>query len=188
MRLFIAVDLPEALRRVLGQAQVALREAAPTTDVRWTSPERLHITLRFLGEVPEDAVPLLVGVMKRAAAGCPPPELAAAGVGAFPSLSRPRGIWVGIDGPLAGLAAEIGTGLTAAGYPPEPRAFRAHVTLGRVRRSGAPRALATAIDVLGRARFGAWTATEVVLYRSHLRPTGSVYEPLARVPLLAPCP
>jgi len=188
MRLFVAIDLPDEVKAALARAQARLRDDAPRADVRWTPPRGLHLTLRFLGEVGEAAVPGVIATLTAAASGHPAVELAATGVGVFPQPTRPRVLWAGIEGALAGLAADIEGGLVALGHPQERRPFSAHVTLGRVRRPVALAALNRAIAGLGRPEFGAWTAREVVLYRSHQRPTGSVYEALAQVPLSAPCP
>jgi 2'-5' RNA ligase len=188
VRCFVAIELPEEVKSGVGRLQATLREAAPRADVHWTAPAGLHVTLQFLGEVRGVHVPAVCDALTQAGARHAPKPLEVATVDAFPTPSRPRVIVAGIAGDLAGLVADVGSALAPVGYPPETRPFRAHVTLGRVRRPGPLGPLTGAIAGLGRARPGAWTATEVVLFRSHLRPTGSVYEPLARVPLLAPCP
>lgn len=176
------------MKAALARAQATLGAEATAADVRWTGASGMHLTLRFLGEVPAAAVPALAEAFGAAVSGHPTVDLEAAGVGAFPSAARPKVVWAGIEGSLDALVASIEHGLVALGHPPEARPFRAHVTLGRVRRPRALGVLRAAIEGLGRPRFGAWTAREVVLYRSHLRSTGSVYEVLAQVPLSAPCP
>ncbi len=87
---------------------------------------------------------------------------------------------------LAALADAVERAFTPLGFAPEPRAFRAHVTLGRVRSPRGLARLTAAIAAAGAPEFGSWTVEDVVLYRSHLRPSGAVYEPLARVPLGGP--
>src|SRR5439155_19850457 len=84
---------------------------------------------------------------------------------------------------LAELAAAIERALTPLGFPPEGRPFRGHLTIGRVRSPRAGRALAAAVEVAGASAFGSWTASEVVLYESRLKPTGAVYTPVSRHPL-----
>ncbi len=188
MRCFVAIDLPGEVKTALGALQAKLRAAAPAAEVRWTRPSGLHVTLQFLGEVPEVSLTPVVDAVRGAGARNAAMSLAIASCGAFPTLRRPRAIWAGVDGDLASLVDDVGAALAPLGYAPEARAFRAHVTLGRVRRPGGTGPLAAALEVAGTFHGGTWTAREVVLYRSHLRPTGSVYEALAQVPLLAPCP
>jgi 2'-5' RNA ligase len=186
VRCFVAVDLPDDVRAALAEAQARLRGAAPRADVRWTAAGAMHLTLEFLGEVsPETSQPVRAAVAA-VAGGWAHLRLGCGGLGVFPGPSRPRVLWAGITGDLAGLgelAAGIERALEPLGFPPPRRPFRGHVTLGRVR---SPRGLAPLLGALegGRdATFGAWTAAEVVLYRSHLSPRGSRYEALARLPL-----
>ena len=104
----------------------------------------------------------------------------------FPGAARPRVVWAGIvDGlrELVLLAAGIADALEPLGFAPERRPFRGHVTLGRVRSPRGFAPLARELDAAARVTFGRWTASHVVLYRSHLRRTGSVYEALAVLPL-----
>jgi 2'-5' RNA ligase len=117
--------------------------------------------------------------------------LRAAGFGCFPSGTRPRVVWADVVAgvaPLAALAADVQQALVPLGYVPEARPFRAHLTLGRVRSPRGVRALVDAVAAAGAPDFGAWTAGEVVLYRSHLHPKGARYEPLARPRLAAVAP
>jgi len=188
LRCFVAIALPEEIRAGVARLQTELRAAAPAADVRWTAPAGLHVTLQFLGEVRGAHVPAVSAALAEAAARHAPPPLAVDAVGAFPTPVQPRILWAGVSGDLAGLAADVGAALAPVGYPPETRPFHAHVTLGRVRRPGPLGPLRAALAGLGRPDGLAWTAREVVLYRSHLRSSGSVYEALAQVPLSAPCP
>ena len=188
MRCFVAIALPEPVRAGIARLQAALRAAAPAADVRWTAPAGLHVTLQFLGEVRGAHVAAVSAALAKAAARHAPTPLAVDAIGAFPTPIHPRILWAGVAGDLAGLAADVGAALGPVGYPPETRPFHAHVTLGRVRRPGPLEPLRAALAGLGRPDGLAWTAVEVVLYRSHLRSSGSVYEAVAQVPLLAPCP
>jgi RNA 2',3'-cyclic 3'-phosphodiesterase len=183
MRCFVAIDLPDDVRAAVAAAQERLRGAAPKADVRWVAPGSMHLTLKFLGEV-ADAEPIRA-VLASVASRHGPIALAAGGLGAFPGPSRPRVLWAGITAgvrELGLLAADVERALAPLGFAPEARPFRGHLTVARVR---SPRGLARIGAVLGAdaSAFGSWTATDVVLYRSHLRPTGSIYEPLARVEL-----
>jgi 2'-5' RNA ligase len=186
MRCFVAIDLPSDVRGGLGAAGDGLRVVAPRADVRWVAVAAMHLTLKFLGEVAEERVAAIRDSLAGVAATTPPMTLTCAGLGVFPGPSRPRVVWAGItDGlrELGSLAAAVERAVEPLGFAPERRPFRGHVTLGRVRSPRSFGPLARAIEGGGRAEFGTWKVSHVVLYRSHLRPTGSVHEPLATLPL-----
>jgi 2'-5' RNA ligase len=186
MRCFVAVDVPADVRAAVGRVEAALRAAARTADVRWVDPAQLHVTLKFLGAAAAERLPALLGALETVARGAGALRLEARGVGGFPSPRRPRVVWVGVAGEVAALgalAAAVERAVEPLGFPPEGRPFRAHLTLGRVRSPRGLGRLARAIEGAGQPEFGAWTASELVLYQSHLRPTGAVYEAMARLPL-----
>ncbi len=187
MRCFVAVDVPEATRDAIAAAQGRLREAGPRADVGWVDARKLHLTLKFLGEVPEPTVDVIRDALAVIARRHEPFALAAGGMGGFPSRARPRVLWAGLtDGlrEIGLLAADVERACVPLGFPMDSRPFRGHATIGRVRSPrGISRVLA-AMEGLERESFGAWTVREIILYRSHLRGSaGSVYEPLARLVL-----
>ena len=186
MRCFIAVDLSDEVRSALDASQGLLRSRAPGADVRWVDPAGMHLTLQFLGEVSDALLAEVRSAVATAATSVSPLELACRGLGAFPGLTRPRVVWAGIHGAvgdLSRLAAACQHACEPLGFVPEERPFRGHVTLGRVRSPRGFAPLARVIESVVDDDFGAWTAAEVVLYRSQLRRTGAVYEALDRVPL-----
>ena len=186
MRCFIAVDLSDEVRSTLDSTQERLRARAPKADLRWVDPAGLHLTLQFLGEVSDPLLDDVRSAVVTAATSVSPLALACRGLGTFPGLTRPRVVWAGIRGAmddLGRLAAACQRACEPLGFVPEKRPFRGHVTLARVRSPRGFGPLARAIESAADDDFGAWTATEVVLYRSHLRRTGAVYEALDRVPL-----
>jgi RNA 2',3'-cyclic 3'-phosphodiesterase len=182
VRCFIAIDLSDEVRSALDSAQGRLRARAPAADVRWVDPAGMHLTLQFLGEVSERRLADVRSALATAATTVSPMALACRGLGAFPGLTRPRVVWAGIHGAVGDLS-RLAAACQPLGFVPEKRSFRGHVTLGRVRSPRGFAPLARVIEAAADDEFGAWTAAEVVLYRSHLRRTGSVYEPLHRVPL-----
>jgi len=187
VRCFVAIDLAPEVRAALAEAQAGLRAAAPRADVRWVDPAGMHLTLKFLGEVPEERLPALQSALTGAVTPRPALALAASGLGGFPSVRRPRVVWVGIAGDgeaLGRTAAVVEDALVPLGFPAEARPFRGHVTLARVRSPRGLARLGEAIAAGAHAALGAWTAREVVFYRSHLKPSGAVYEPLARLPFV----
>ena len=186
MRCFIAIDLSDEVRSALDATQGRLRARAPRADVRWVDPAGMHLTLQFLGEVSDARLADVRSALATAATAVSPMALACRGLGAFPGLARPRVVWAGIRGAagdLSRLAAACQRACEPLGFVPEKRPFQGHVTLARVRSPRGFGPLARVIESAADDDFGAWTATEVVLYRSHLRRTGSIYEALDRVPI-----
>ena len=146
-RLFVAVPLPDAARDTVVEIVEAVRDAVerearlPRSAVRWVRMEHLHLTLRFLGPTPERLVPSLAGCVDRVVSGMPAADLTIAGSGAFPSPSRPRTIWLGLEDAgdaLGTLARRLDDELAREGWVRETRPFRPHLTLARAdgRREG----------------------------------------------------
>jgi 2'-5' RNA ligase len=193
IRAFFALELGAAARRRAVATIGALRAAPGGDDVRWAGGETLHVTLRFLGATDPADVPRLVRAVSDATRAIAPFELALGALEAFPPR-RPRVLALGLEpaAAVAALAAAVERGVAAAGLPPEQRAFRPHVTLGRARRERRiPRELLEEeslrrVTASVTAPGDAWDVVETVLFRSQLSPTGAHYTPLERVPLGAP--
>jgi RNA 2',3'-cyclic 3'-phosphodiesterase len=186
MRCFVAIDPSAGARAAIAEVQRRVRANAGAADVRWVDPEVIHLTLKFLGEVAEARVPAVAETLRVVAAPVAPLALALGGLGAFPTVRRARVVWIGVTAgaaEVARLAGGVDQALAAVGFVPEARPWSAHLTVGRVRSPRGMGHLAAAIEGAPRAEIGAWTVREMVLYRSHLRPTGAVYEAVARLPL-----
>jgi RNA 2',3'-cyclic 3'-phosphodiesterase len=174
MRLFAGIPIVDDARREILALLARLRE----TDwpVRWVSDEGLHLTLKFFGEVAPDRLEVIQEVVRRAGQDTDALELRLAEVGAFPSVVRPRVLWLGIESPptLELLHDRLERGGEAIGFPPEGTPFRPHVTLGRVREGHRlpPRALEEAARSVGAVPF---LATHLVLYESMLTTSGPRY-------------
>jgi 2'-5' RNA ligase len=187
-RLFVALEPPEPVRRRLAAMQAAMRRAAgpAAAGVRWVPPEAIHLTLQFLGAVPDERVGAVAEAVRAAAAASIPMRLELRGAGGFPSARRPRVLWAGLGGdvePLGALAAALGRRLAPLGYPPEERPFSPHVTLGRSREARGAPGLAAAIAAAAEQEGSPWRAGEVCLVESHLSPSGARHEVLSRLPL-----
>ena len=187
MRAFVALEMSAAVRKALAELISALRRhKAP---VKWVEPGNIHLTLKFLGTVPDDSAATLAGIIRRCVEGVRPFELEAMGVGAFPSLRRPRVLFVEARddaGAQAGgreLARRLNREMTRAGVPREDRPFRYHITLGRARRPGPMDDVAGKLEKMRDHRFGAMRVDRVVLMQSRLTPEGPVYTPLEYVEL-----
>lgn len=184
IRSFVAVELDEAARRELGRVSAELQRCG--ADVKWVDPENMHVTLKFLGDVPEERIAAVGAALRQGLAGVGPITFVLGGVGAFPSVARPRVVWVGLTegaGALAAAAARVDEVLKGLGFPPENRPFSAHLTLGRLRSDRGVGGLRRAMDALGGYRGPSVTAARVVLFSSVLRPTGPVYRPLCAIEL-----
>jgi 2'-5' RNA ligase len=187
-RLFVALEPPDPVRRRLAALADELRRAAGRAgdEIRWVPPANVHLTLQFLGAVPEERVSNVEAALRDAAREARPLSLAVRGVGGFPNARRPRVVWAGLEGdlaPLAALVAGLGARLAKLGFPPEERPFSPHLTLGRARdRRGAP-GLAGALAGVAQEAPAPWRAAEVVLFESHLSPRGPRYEAIARIPI-----
>ncbi len=184
-RTFVAVEMGDAVRERAARLIRAL--AASQADIRWIEPHNLHLTLKFLGEVPFEEIPAVCKAVERAVAGIEPFRLELLGVGAFPNIRRPRTLWLGAGAGQAEMEAlqhAIERGLKKLGYRPEGRKFKTHLTLGRVRRAGP--ALARLAELLAEHasyQAGASPVEEVTVFASELTPEGPVYSALSRAQL-----
>jgi 2'-5' RNA ligase len=152
-------------------------------DVAWVGRDNFHLTLKFLGDVDSARLEAIVAALGEAAAGCSPFDLAVGGLGAFPSPTRPRVLWVGLDagaGEAARLAERVDQTLAGVGFARETRAFSPHVTLGRVRE---PRRQPGLAEFLRGGEFGRQHVDRLCLMQSTLSPRGARYTELAAVPL-----
>ena len=187
MRLFVALEIPAGVRENLAALVRELRAIAP--QARWIRAENLHVTLKFIGEVPPsklDAIRTALASVR----GPRPVTLEFRGLGFFPDEKRPRIFWADIAaGPeetaLARLARAIGDSLEPLGIAPEQRNFSGHLTLARFPQGpGNIETLRAAARERAALSFGRHTAREFCLFESELQPGGSKYTRLAAFPLV----
>jgi 2'-5' RNA ligase len=186
IRAFVAVHLDDATRAALAAASVELRRHAGDLPVSWVAPDNFHITLKFLGGVDEARVAGLIEALRGAVDGHRAFVLEIAGLGAFPSVTRPRVLWAGAKKglePLSTLAARVEQAMASQGFPSEERAFSPHVTLGRVRETRRAPSLAEALVTAATRPLGRVEIEAVALMRSDLSPRGARYTALASLPL-----
>ena len=185
MRLFIAVNLPVEIKRSLGSFIQVLRRFP--LDARWVTEANLHLTLQFLGNVSEERVPAIVQGLNRAAAGVAPFKLVISGVGVFPSVERPRVLWVGVSGEtiiLTDLHRRVQEEMGLLGFEAERRRFSPHLTLARRSPRGFRKLLQKAEEYAERAKsFGETRVVSIELMQSELSPAGAKYYVLASMPL-----
>jgi 2'-5' RNA ligase len=199
MRLFIGLELSEAVRSRVSSIADALRETlGPRLTARWIASENLHITLWFIGEVPEDRAAAILQTVN-APFMTPGFDLEIRGVGVFPAHGAPRVLWIGVGAgqeSAIALYGELATRLQPLGFAAERRAYAAHLTIARVkawperakraraeRARGADRANAREMLREFPADAGRCRIDAVTVFRSRLSPKGAAYEPLLRVPL-----
>ncbi len=136
LRLFIALDFPDELRQRLG---AVISDAKDYCEgIKWVSPENIHLTLKFLGETPEDMVSAITGGIEMAISDRAAYNVSVTGFGGFPNLRKPRVVWAGITGEKAIIetAHMVNTELTRIGIPADAKRLSPHITLGRVKRPG----------------------------------------------------
>lgn len=190
MRVFVALDIDDAIRDLIARFLDGVCGFAP--DARWARPESLHITLKFIGERPDEDAEKIKRTLETIEAA--PVELNFRGYGFFPGARAPRVFWIGIEaGPnLTALATTVDEKLASLQIPKEEHAFTPHLTLARgAGGSGSPRKqksdrpnhsfqrLQEKLSALPTPEFGTMTAREFFLYQSQLSPGGSKYTKLA---------
>ena len=184
LRLFIAVVAPPPVGRIGARVVDRLQGRG---RVRWVTPDRMHLTLKFLGSVREERVPDIANILEECANRFSSFVVELGNVGAFPHLRKPQTIWLGIERaePLSALAEEIDRALGGLGFAREQRAFRPHLTLGRVKGPRDLGDLAAGLRQLADEPPQAveWPVEEIELVRSDLLSNGPVYSTLHRFSL-----
>ena len=189
IRAFIAIELPQVTLDALAEVQARLGHHVPRDSVRWVKPGNVHLTLKFLGQVPTAQISTIATALRHAVAGVRVFPFEVMNAGCFPNERRPRVIWVGVDEPTGALLAlqrAIESAIAPLGYPGEPHAFQPHLTLGRTTRDVKPADLHKIGDAVQAAKIGLLGhvhADDVVLFQSDLSSGGSIYTALMRVPL-----
>jgi 2'-5' RNA ligase len=183
IRSFIAIELSDEVRGALSRIQEQLKESVG--GVRWVQPASIHLTLKFLGDIRPEQVQPIAAAAAGVVEGEPPFSLGLSGLGAFPGTRKPRVIWVGIVGEverLGRLQARLDKALEPLGFAAEHRAFRPHLTLGRVKDPRRPPDLTRPLADVSVPRCNSFDVHEILLYKSDLRPTGAIYTKLQHLP------
>jgi 2'-5' RNA ligase len=186
VRCFVGVALSREIREGVGAALAPL--ARIDADAKWVDPANIHVTLKFLGSVPEGRIPEIERALSPLGAWQTRFDLGFRGAGAFPNEKRPRVLWIGAHegaGALQALASAVEDATVALGFPPEDRPFSPHVTIARLRSPRGVLALMHEVRSLADRDFGKMLVDEFVLFRSDLGPSGPKYTPLRIIPLTA---
>ena len=181
-RVFCAIEIPIAARANVLQHIARLKEAVPDVKATWSRDANLHLTLKFLGEIPQTSVSDISSVASRAVAGLAPFSIFLEQTGAFPKGSQPRVLWIGINDPSGGLAklqSRLEEEGVRAGFPKDNRAFHPHLTIARLRQPQQARTLAAAHAKLEFEPVKIDVA-ELLVIRSELSSQGSKYTVISR--------
>lgn len=179
MRLFVAIQLDDRVRQALADLRRALCPGCE--GVRWVEPALLHVTVKFLGDAPDDQVSSIAAGLQSAVAELAPFAMTVAGCGCFPPRGDVRVIWADVQEPggaLARCAQAVDAAMAERGYPPESRPFAAHVTLGRVREDHSHGALRNRVAAAATATLSQ-RVTSISLMCSTLSPRGPSYAVVA---------
>ncbi|PIP48409.1 MAG: RNA 2',3'-cyclic phosphodiesterase [Chloroflexi bacterium CG23_combo_of_CG06-09_8_20_14_all_45_10] len=180
MRSFIAIELPQNVKNGLAQLRSEL-ERAEHPFVKWVNPESIHLTLKFLGNVPFKQVAEITKAIETASKGIPPFHLEISGLGEFPNLKQPRVLWVGIKGEIDKLVSwqqNIDLALASLGFAKEERPFVPHLTLARIRQGASPKERKSFGELVMSTSFEIsypFDVEAVSLMRSQLTPAGAIY-------------
>lgn len=184
MRTFIAVELPQEVKRKIEEVQAPLKKT--DTHVSWVKPGNVHVTLKFLGEVKDEKVEDVFRSTEEALKESKVFDLSLKDLGCFPNLRRPRVVWVGVDqgkDELFQMQRRIEEELFKVRFPKEAKPFSAHLTIGRVKSGRNIEELTRQID---NTKFQTEEVRidEVVVMKSQLHPHGAIYTPLKKIKLL----
>ncbi|MDD4268317.1 MAG: RNA 2',3'-cyclic phosphodiesterase [Pirellulales bacterium] len=185
VRTFIAVEIDPQVRR--AAADLVGRLSACRAGVKWVVADHLHLTLKFLGDVDIRDIAEVGRAVQAAASTAAAFDCTVAGTGAFPTLQRPRTVWLGVtEGAdrLIALQDQIDRALKKIGYPAESRSFKPHLTIGRVKRPSRELAELTALlNEHADLQVGRTNVDHVTVFASELAPEGPTYHVLAAAPL-----
>lgn len=183
VRLFVAARVPDDRLEQLDALVAPLR--GKLTNARWTEPAGQHLTLKFLGGTPADRLEAVMQTCRMVAAGRNPSLISFTDLGAFPSRSRIRVLWVGVADPertLVSIATDLDGAFESIGVPAEGREYTPHLTLARFK---LPVPLKSGFPVIDTAGIAPFDLDELTLFRSHLSPTGARYEVVDTFPLVS---
>ncbi|MFH1552271.1 MAG: RNA 2',3'-cyclic phosphodiesterase [Candidatus Omnitrophota bacterium] len=179
IRSFIALELSDEARDEFSRIIGVLKEA--NADVKWLKPENIHLTLKFLGYVPEERIAGIAERLKKIASGAAPFEIVLGGIGVFPAWDYVKVLWVGAaEGAdkAKDLAAQVEEAMAEEGFEKEARSFSPHFTLGRVRKAKNKDELKRLADSI-KVEPASSHISRIVLFKSVLSPKGAEYTPLA---------
>lgn len=184
MRLFIAIEIPDDIKNEMADVQRRLKGSG--VEASWTRAGGIHLTLKFLGEVPEVKIPEIIRTLSDTLRGTAGFQLEVARVGTFPNPRNARVVWIGVSGEvgqLTKLQVAVEGSIVGLGFEREDRPFTPHLTLGRIKSLGPRDTWLKSLDSVKDVRFPAFPVKAVSLMKSELKSTGAVYTEMGRVNL-----
>jgi 2'-5' RNA ligase len=184
IRSFLAIELPRTIQKKIEEIQGDLKLSL--ADVRWVSPEKIHLTLKFFGNIEESKIEPIVKSIEGSIQTTSPFSLKVKGVGAFPHLKNPRVIWMGLTNGkenVISLQQRLEVLLEKIGFQTEDRPFHPHLTLGRVKSNRGREELVGRMEKYREEEFGDFPVETVIFFKSDLRPSGPIYTPLREIKL-----
>lgn len=180
IRCFIAAEVPEAVKKSLGEIILTLRKSG--ADVKWVAPQNIHITLKFLGSIDEELIGPIKEALSRKVARYAPFHIRIYDIGCFPDERRPRVVWVGVEDPgeLQSLYKDIDAEMAGFGFPVETRPFSPHLTIGRVRSNKRVTEMLRLFEEFRSVSFDVGIEG-ISLMKSELKPAGAEYQSLAEI-------
>lgn len=183
LRTFIAVDFPPEIVSKIAKIIQYFKTQTPEKALKWVPPENLHLTIKFLGDIPENKLDQVKRILTESVAGRLPFNIEIEGLGMFPNKNKPRAVWLGIncDHTLSDIHQSLDQNLKAVGIDPEQRRFSPHLTIARVRRdiqTDARQAIGHTLAQFKVDSLGVAAINEIILYQSELTRSGSIYTPL----------
>jgi 2'-5' RNA ligase len=184
IRSFLAIELPGTIQKKIEEVQGDLKSSH--ADVRWVSSEKIHLTLKFLGNIEESRIESIVKSIEEPIHTTSAFHLSVRGMGAFPHFKNPRVIWMGlVDGEkvLTSFQKQLETSLEKIGFQAEDRPFQPHLTLGRAKSSRGRDELIGRMEKYREEEFGDFQVERLILFKSDLTPSGPIYTPLRDIKL-----
>jgi RNA 2',3'-cyclic 3'-phosphodiesterase len=180
IRTFIAIEIPGNIISKIRELQEGIKKYS--FKIRWVRPENIHLTLKFLGDIEAVNIDEIAEAISKTVTGYTSISLKAKGIGVFPGIKRPRVLWVGLTGQsesLVRLQKTLDENLQTLGFPGEKRPFRGHLTMGRIKANIDVKKFGDALMAFRSFETETFTAGQLVLYKSELKPSGAVYTKLA---------
>ena len=191
LRTFIAVHPIQRILDKVTNVQQELKTVLAAKEIRWVNPKQIHLTLKFLGNVPAGSIGEIESAIRSAGTGMPAFTLSAEGLGVFPDERRPQVLWAGLGGEVA-VCQQLQLKIecqTARWSQPESKPFYPHLTLARLKnlRTDEARELTSRLHSHAAAHFGSWMVNYVWLMESRLSSAGAEHFPLAQITLGSQC-
>jgi len=183
-RAFLAVEIPAELSKQISEIQAFLKTS--DADANWVPAENFHYNLKFFGYLSDSDLKKVITATQKTVSASKRFEIEINGVGGFPNLNTPKILWLGMKkgtDAIKSLAAALEKEYSALGIPAEEREFQAHLTLCRLKSNEHKNELIEKVKLKQHINIGSFKVTELVLFKSTLKPTGPVYEPIEKFKL-----